>query len=184
MIKRLVTDSDETLNAVVGNIKAFFTKTDSKGKPYKYTTKITTEKRKFADPVTKEITEKSVEVLDITDTENKDNTKVKMIPLIKAGEMRFEIGGDNESTIAAKIKDAIAGKGQWKDYNKNTLKTKLGENGAIKLMDIYKEGLQDSMFKIDPSLAFQIYKVLINHYPEIGNDYSESTFFNLLNKEL
>lgn len=56
-----------------------------------------------------------------------------MIPLIKPGEMRFEIGGEGETTVAAKIKDAIAGKGQWKDYNKDTLKTKLTESIIKKL---------------------------------------------------
>lgn len=133
MIKRLVTDSPETLQNVVDNVKAFFSKTDSKGKPYKYSTKISTEKRKFVDPETKDIVEKSIEVLNITDIESKDIVTVKMIPLIKPGEMRFEIGGEGETTIAAKIKDAIAGKGQWKDYTKNTLKTKITESIIKKL---------------------------------------------------
>jgi hypothetical protein len=133
MIKRLVTDSPETLQTVVDSIKAFFSKTDSKGKPYKYSVKITNEKRKFQNPDTKQIEEKDIEVLNIRDIENKENITVKMIPLIKPGEMRFEIGGEGETTVAAKIKDAIAGKGQWKDYNKDTLKTKLTESIIKKL---------------------------------------------------
>lgn len=176
MIKRLVTDSPETLQTVVDNIKAFFGKTDSKGKPYKYTVKISTEKRKFVDPETKSIIEKDIEVLNITDIESKDVVTVKMIPLIKPGEMRFEIGGDGETTIAAKIKDAIAGKGQWKDYTKDTLKAKLKEN-----IDKLKE---ESIFKIDPELAFKIYNIISQDYPEIGKDYSKSSFFYYINGKL
>jgi hypothetical protein len=50
-----------------------------------------------------------------------------MILLIKPGEMRFEIGGEGETTVGSKIKDTVMGKGQWKDYSKDTLKTKLTE---------------------------------------------------------
>jgi hypothetical protein len=126
MIKRLVTDSPETLNSIVNDIKAFFSKTNN-GKPYKYTLKTTTEKRKFQNPDTKQIEEKDIEVLNITDVESKDVITVKMIPLIKPGEMRFEIGGEGETTVGAKIKDTIGKRGQWKDYSKDTLKTKLTE---------------------------------------------------------
>jgi hypothetical protein len=176
MIKRLVTDSPETLQSVVGNIKSFFSKTDSKGKPYKYTMKATTEKRKFVNPETKNIEEKDIEVLNITDIESKDQVTVKMIPLIKPGEMRFEIGGEGETTISAKIKDAIAGKGQWKDYKKDTLKTKLKEN-ISKLKE-------ESVFKIDPELAFKIYGILSTDFPEIGNEHTKSSFFYYLNNKL
>ena len=134
MIKRLVTDSPETLNSIVDNIKAFFSKTNN-GKPYKYTLKVTTEKRKFMNPDTKQIEEKDIEVLNITDVESKDIVTVKMIPLIKPGEMRFEIGGEGETTVGAKIKDTIAGRGQWKDYNKDTLKTKLKETLVSKIYE-------------------------------------------------
>ena len=127
MIKRLVTDSPETLQTLVNSIKTLFTKKDSTGKPYKYSTKITTEKRKFQNPDTKQIEEKDIEVLNITDVESKDVVTVKMIPLIKPGEMRFEIGGEGETTVGSKIKDTVMGKGQWKDYSKDTLKTKLTE---------------------------------------------------------
>lgn len=133
MIKRLVTDSPETLNTLVDNIKTLFSKKDSTGKPYKYSTKITTEKRKFQNPDTKQIEERDIEVLNITDVESKDVVTVKMIPLIKPGEMRFEIGGEGETTIASKIKDIVIGKAQWKDYNKDTLKTKLTESIIKKL---------------------------------------------------
>lgn len=181
MIKRLVTDSDETLNTLVNNIKAFFTKTDNRGKPYKYLTKISSEKRKFLDPDTKAIVEKTVEVLHIVDTESKDESTVKMIPLIKPGEMKFEIGGDNETTIQAKIKDSLGGKGQWKDYNKNTLKTKLSEEASLNILTSLKE---ESLFKIEPNLAFDIYKVLSKEYPTIADDHTASSFFYLLNKNL
>jgi hypothetical protein len=100
MIKRLVTDSPETLQTLVNNIKTLFTK---------------------------QIEEKDIEVLNITDVESKDVVTVKMIPLIKPGEMRFEIGGEGETTVGSKIKDTVMGKGQWKDYSKDTLKTKLTE---------------------------------------------------------
>jgi hypothetical protein len=56
-----------------------------------------------------------------------------MIPLIKPGEMRFEIGGEGETTIGSKIKDTVMGKAQWKDYTKDTLKTKLTESIIKKL---------------------------------------------------
>jgi hypothetical protein len=168
MIKRLVTDSPETLDLLVNNIKAFFSKTNN-GKPYKYTLKATTEKRKFMNPDTKQIEEKNIEVLNITDVESKDVVTVKMIPLIKPGEMRFEIGGEGETTIGAKIKDTISDKGQWKDYNKDTLKTKLKEQ---------------ALFNIEPELSFRIYDVLKADYPEIADNYTKSSFFYYLNNKL
>ena len=47
--------------------------------------------------------------------------------------MRFEIGGEGETTIGSKIKDTVMGKAQWKDYTKDTLKTKLTESIIKKL---------------------------------------------------
>ena len=79
------------------------------------------------------IEEKDIEVLNIMDLDKKEMVTVKMIPLIKPGEMRFEIGGEGETTIGSKIKDTVMGKGQWKDYSKDTLKNKLTESIIQKL---------------------------------------------------
>jgi len=43
---------------------------------------------------------------------------------------------------------------------------------------------EESMFKIEPNMAFNIYEILTKYYPKIGNDHTKSSFFYLLNKEL
>jgi len=43
---------------------------------------------------------------------------------------------------------------------------------------------EETMFKIEPKITFKIYDILKKHYPEIGNDYTKSSFFYLINNEL
>ena len=69
--------------------------------------------------------------------------------------------------------------------------SKVGESKITKsaLKEIIKTEIkntikEESMFKIEPNMAFNIYKVLTKYYPEISNDYTKSSFFYLLNKEL
>jgi hypothetical protein len=119
--KRIVANSEEDLKTIMSNIKNWFKETND------YKTEFSTEKRKFQDPDTKAIVEKNIDVIKVTDTANDKFSTIKFIPMKEKGEMKVEIGGEGETTVGSKIKDTVMGKGQWKDYSKDTLKTKLTE---------------------------------------------------------
>jgi PBP1b-binding outer membrane lipoprotein LpoB len=117
-------------------------------------------------------------------------TKIIASP-VKNDTLVIDLNGDGADTVSKKVKDV----GQ-KYKMKATIKTekpmsKVNESkittSALKEIiktEIKKTIKEESMFKIDPNIAFNIYKILTKHYPEIGNDYTKSSFFNLLNKEL
>jgi len=52
----------------------------------------------------------------------KKETKIMLIPLLKPGEMKVEIGGENEHVMKGKIKNMMKGRGDFKSYNKDTLR--------------------------------------------------------------
>lgn len=114
--KRIVAKSEKDLNGIMGDIKSWF-----KENPI-LKTKFTTEKRKFMDPETKKIVEKDIESFDIVDQNTKKETTVKFIPMLKPGEMKVEIGGENESTIVGKIKNQLKDRGALKSYTKDAKK--------------------------------------------------------------
>ena len=110
--KRIVTNSEEDLKNIVDDIKTW-------SKTVKdFTSNITTEKRKFLDPETKQIVEKEIDVINIT--EPKGKTVIKFIPLIEKGEMKLEVIGDNENGISNKLTNQIKGRGTLKNYTKDT----------------------------------------------------------------
>lgn len=110
--KRIVANSEEDLKNIVDDIKTW-------SKTVKdFTSNITTEKRKFLDPETKQIVEKEVDVINIT--EPKGKTAIKFIPLIEKGEMKLEVIGDNENGISNKLTNQIKGRGTLKNYTKDT----------------------------------------------------------------
>lgn len=112
--KRIVAKSEQDLKGIMSDVKDWF-----KENPV-FKTTMTSEKRKFMDPETKKIIEKDIDVFDIVDQNNDKETTIKFIPLIKAGEMKVEIGGENESTIAGKIKNQLKDRGTLKSYTKDT----------------------------------------------------------------
>lgn len=112
--KRIVAKSEQDLKGIMSDVKDWF-----KENPV-LKTKMTSEKRKFMDPETKKIVEKDIDVFDIVDQNNGKETTIKFIPLIKAGEMKVEIGGENESTVVGKIKNQLKDRGTLKSYTKDT----------------------------------------------------------------
>ena len=55
-----------------------------------------------------------------------------------------------------------------------------------KLRSIIKELIkEDSLFNIDPTIAYKIYHLLKSKYPKIGEDYAKASFFfHFLNDNL
>lgn len=137
--KRIVAKSEEDLDGIMSDIKTWF-----KENPV-LKTKITSEKRKFMDPETKKIVEKNIESFNIVDQNTKKETTVKFIPMLKAGEMKVEIGGENESTIVGKIKNQLKDRGTLKSYTKDAKKA-LNET---KLKQLVKEVLSEKESKLD-----------------------------------
>ena len=121
--KRIVAKSEDDLVEIIGNIKDWF----KNNKIYK--TESTSEKRKFMDPETKKIIEKDIDGLKIIDQNNKKETTIKFIPLLKPNEIKIELGGENETTMAGKIKNQMMGRGVLKSYNKDTKGKNLGAPG-------------------------------------------------------
>jgi hypothetical protein len=110
--KRIVANSEEDLKNIINDIKTW-------SKTVKdFTSNLTTEKRKFLDPETKQIVEKEIDVINIT--EPKGKTAIKFIPLIEKDEMKLEIIGDNENGISNKLTNQIKGRGALKNYTKDT----------------------------------------------------------------
>jgi len=110
--KRIVTNSEEDLNNVIDDIKTWFK--NMKG----FTSNFTTEKRRFLDPGTKQIIEKDIDIINITDSKGK--TTIKFIPLLEKNEIKLEIVGENETGLSNKITNQIKGRGVLKNYTKDT----------------------------------------------------------------
>ena len=116
MAYRIVAKSPEKLDDILTDIKEWFTNTKD------YVAKLDTEKRKFADPATKQIVSKDIDIIYVKDNTTKKETKIMLIPLLKPGEMKVEIGGENEHVMKGKIKNMMKGRGDFKSYNKDTLR--------------------------------------------------------------
>ena len=116
MAYRIIAKSPEKLDDILTDIKEWFTSTKD------YVAKLDTEKRKFADPATKQIVSKDIDIIYVKDMTTKKETKIMLIPLLKPGEMKVEIGGENEHVMKGKIKNMMKGRGDFKSYNKDTLR--------------------------------------------------------------
>ncbi len=136
--KRLVANSEEDLKTIINDIKQWFKETNN------YKTEFSTEKRKFQDPDTKSIVEKSIDVIKVVDKANDKQASIKFIPMKEKGEMKIELGGEGETAIAGKISNQIKGKGKLKSYSKDK-KVALGENTIKKseLKKLIKEEIQN-----------------------------------------
>ena len=142
--KRIVAKSEEDLNKIITDVKEWFKST----KDYKVS--FSTEKRKFQDPDTKAIVEKSIDVIKVVDGTNGKETSIKFIPMKEKGEMKIELGGEGETAIAGKISNQIKGKGVLKSYSKDK-KVSLGENTIKKseLTQLIKEEIKNLLNEND-----------------------------------
>jgi hypothetical protein len=140
--KRIVAKSEEDLNKIITDVKEWFKST----KDYKVS--FSTEKRKFQDPDTKAIVEKSIDVIKVVDGTNGKETSIKFIPMKEKGEMKVELGGEGETAISGKISNQIKGKGVLKSYSKDK-KVSLGENTIKKseLTQLIKEEINNLLKK-------------------------------------
>ena len=126
--KRIVANSEEDLKTIMSNINDWFKNTND------YKTEFSTEKRKFQDPDTKAIVEKSIDVIKVTDKANDKFSTIKFLPMKEKGEMKVEIGGEGEAAVSGKISNQMKGKGQFKSYSKDkkvALKEALDKRVAV-----------------------------------------------------
>jgi len=54
---------------------------------------------------------------------------------------------------------------------------------STKLKKLLQENI-DGLSKIEPKIAFKIYKALAKEFPEIGRKFTESSFYYFLDKNL
>ena len=104
----------------------------------------------------------------------------------KSDTIVVDVNGDGADTVAKKVKD-IGNKFKVKAVIKTEKPmSTVSESKITKaaLKEMIKKELTESLFKIDPDLALNIYNVLKNKYPEIGVDFTASAFLIFLDKEL
>ena len=117
MAYRIVAKSPKHLNDIVEDIMSWFETARE------YRTQFDTESIKFADPVTKQVSGfRDIDVLHVQDITTGKKTVIKLIPLIRPEEMKIVMGGENEHVMKGKIKNMMKGRGEFKTYNKDTLR--------------------------------------------------------------
>lgn len=128
MAYRIVAKSPKHLNDIVEDIMSWFETARE------YRTQFDTESIKFADPVTKQVSGfRDIDVLHVQDITTGKKTVIKFIPLIRPEEMKIVMGGENEHVMKGKIKNMMKGRGEFKTYNKDTLR-KMSESDATTLL--------------------------------------------------
>lgn len=118
MAYKIVTPNEENLTQVLRNIELWFNST------HDFKVNFTEELRKFFDAETKQIEERSINVIEVEEYGTGKQAKVKFIPLLTPTEMKVEINGEGEFAIKNKINTQIKKLGILKSYNKDTLKPK------------------------------------------------------------
>jgi hypothetical protein len=174
--KRIVTKSEEDLNKIITDVKEWFKST----KDYKVS--FSTEKRKFQDPDTKAIVEKSIDVIKVVDGTNGKETSIKFIPMKEKGEMKIELGGEGETAIAGKISNQIKGKGVLKSYSKDK-KVALKESNTIKkseLTQLIKEEIKNIINENVPS--FDDLEYAIKQHEKDNYYYDTVRLINIFNQ--
>ena len=104
----------------------------------------------------------------------------------KADTIVVDINGEGADTVAKKVKD-VGNKFKVKAVIKTEKPmSAVSESKITKsaLKEMIKKELTESLFKIDPDLAFKIYNILKTKYPEIGMDFTASAFLMFLNEKL
>jgi hypothetical protein len=127
MAYRIVAKSPDHLNDIVEDIMSWFETARD------YRVEFDNESRKFADPATKQIVTKKIDVLHVQDPMTGKKTVIKFIPLLRPEEMKIEMGGENEHVMKGKMKNMMKGRGEFKTYNKDTLR-KMSESDATTLL--------------------------------------------------
>jgi len=131
MAYRIVAKSPKHLNDIIEDVMTWFETARD------YRSEFDTESRKFADPATKQIVTKKIDVIHVQDPMTGKKTVIKFIPLLRPEEMKIEMGGDNEHVMKGKLKNMMKGRGEFKTYNKDTLRKmegKLAESDAATLL--------------------------------------------------
>ena len=118
MAYKIVTPNEENLTQILRNIELWFNNT------HDFKVNFTEELRKFFDAETKQIEERSINVIEVEEYGTGKQAKVKFIPLLTPTEMKVEINGEGEFAIKNKINTQIKKLGILKSYNKDTLKPK------------------------------------------------------------
>lgn len=95
-------------------------------------------------------------------------------------EYKLGLQVETEHTEDKSIAKEIALDHLWEKPNYYS-KLKKVEEGTLKLVDIM---INESLFKIEPKMAFAIYNVLKKEFPDIAKKHTESSFFYLLNDKL
>jgi hypothetical protein len=131
MAYRIVAKSPKHLNDIIEDVMSWFETARD------YRVEFDTESVKFADPVTKRVGFKDIDVLRVQDTMTGKKTVIKFIPMNRPEEMKIVMGGDNEHVMKGKLKNMMKGRGEFKTYNKDTLvkmEGKLAESDAATLL--------------------------------------------------
>ena len=116
MAYKIVTKTEEDLKNVLTSINNWF------GSTQDFKVDFTQEDRKFFNPVSKSIENKSIEVLEVREYASGKEAKVKFIPLLTSTEMKVEINGEGEFLLKTRLSNQMKGRGVLKSYNKDTLK--------------------------------------------------------------
>lgn len=118
MAYKIVTPNEKNLTQILNNIELWFNST------LDFKVNFTEEIRKFFDPETKQIEERSINVIEVEEYGTSKRAKVKFIPLLTPTEMKVEINGEGEFAIKNRINNQMKKLGTLKSYNKDTLKPK------------------------------------------------------------
>ena len=118
MAYKIVTPNEKNLTQILNNIELWFNNT------LDFKVNFTEEIRKFFDPETKQIEERSINVIEVEEYGTSKRAKVKFIPLLTPTEMKVEINGEGEFAIKNRINNQMKKLGTLKSYNKDTLKPK------------------------------------------------------------
>ena len=130
MAYKIVTPNEENLTQVLRNIELWFNST------HDFKVNFTEELRKFFDAETKQIEERSINVIEVEEYGTGKQAKVKFIPLLTPTEMKVEINGEGEFAIKNKINTQIKKLGILKSYNKDTLKPKNSKTSKFTLNNV------------------------------------------------
>tara|TARA_B110000503_G_scaffold101908_1_gene152206 strand:- start:1315 stop:1707 length:393 start_codon:yes stop_codon:yes gene_type:complete len=127
MAYKIVTKTEEDLKNVLSSINTWFGTTQD----FKVT--FTQEDRKFFNPVSKSIENRSIEVLEVREYASGKEAKVKFVPLLISTEVKVEINGEGEFLLKTRISNQMKNKGVLKSYNKDTLKPASTATSEFKL---------------------------------------------------
>ena len=118
MAYKIVTPNEKNLTQILNNIELWFNST------LDFKVNFTEEIRKFFNPETNQIEERSINVIEVEEYGTSKRAKVKFIPLLTPTEMKVEINGEGEFAIKNRINNQMKKLGTLKSYNKDTLKPK------------------------------------------------------------